>query len=41
MRFITYFELNPEFDPSQLAEIGVDLMKRKLYPAEGVEIMIF
>ena len=39
MRFISYFELNPEFDPSELAEIGVDLMKRKLYPAEGVETL--
>ncbi len=39
MRFIAYFELNPEFDPSVLAEIGVDLMKRKLYPAEGVETL--
>ena len=35
MKFIAYFELNPEFDPSELAEIGIDLMKRKLYPAEG------
>ena len=39
MRFITYFELNPELDPSKLAEIGMDLMKRKLYPAEGVETL--
>ena len=39
MRFISYFELNPEFDPSELAELGVDLMKRKLYPAEGVETL--
>lgn len=35
MKFIAYFELNPEFDPSELAEIGSNLMKRKLYPAEG------
>jgi len=39
MRFITYFELNPEFDPSELAQIGIDLMKKKLYPAEGVETL--
>jgi hypothetical protein len=39
MRFISYFELNPELDPSELAEIGIDLMKRKLYPAEGVETL--
>jgi len=39
MRFIAYFELNPELDPSELATIGIDLMKRKLYPAEGVETL--
>ncbi len=39
MRFITYFELNPEFDPSELAELGLDLLKKKLYPAEGVETL--
>ena len=39
MRFIAYFELNPDFDPSELAEVGIDLMKRKLYPAEGVETL--
>ena len=39
MRFISYFELNPDFDPSELAEVGIDLMKRKLYPAEGVETL--
>ena len=37
MRFITYFELNPEFDPSELAQLGMDLMEKKLYPAKGVE----
>ena len=35
MKFVAYFELHPEFEPSELAEIGKDLMKRKLYPAEG------
>lgn len=39
MRFIAYFELNPKFDPSELAEVGIDLMKRKLYPAEGVKTL--
>ena len=35
--FIAYFELNPDFDPSDLAELGLDLLKKKIYPAEGVE----
>jgi hypothetical protein len=39
MRFISYFELNQDFDPSELAEVGIDLMKRKLYPAEGTETL--
>ena len=39
MRFISYFELNQDLDPSVLAEVGVDLMKRKLYPAEGIETL--
>jgi hypothetical protein len=37
MRFISYFELNPEFDPSELASVGMNLMEKKLYPAKGVE----
>ncbi len=36
MLFITYWELNPEFDPSELAEIAQRLMSKKLYPVEGV-----
>jgi hypothetical protein len=36
MLFITYWELNPDFDPSELAEIAQKLMSKKLYPVEGV-----
>ena len=36
MLFITYWELNPDFDPSELAEIAQTLMSKKLYPVEGV-----
>jgi hypothetical protein len=36
MLFITYWELNPDFDPSELAEIAQRLMSKKLYPVEGV-----
>jgi len=36
MLFITYWELNPDFDPSELAEIAQRLMSEKLYPVEGV-----
>jgi hypothetical protein len=37
MLFITYWELNPDFDPSELADIAQDLMSKKLYPVEGVK----
>jgi hypothetical protein len=37
MLFITYWELNPDFDPSELAEIAQKLMSKKLYPVEGVK----
>ena len=35
--FISYWELNPDFDPSELAEIAQKLMSKKLFPAEGVK----
>jgi hypothetical protein len=37
LRFIPYFELNPDFDPSDLANFGMNLMEKKLYPAKGIE----
>ena len=36
MLFITYWELNPDFDPSELAEIAQKLISKKMYPVEGV-----
>lgn len=41
MLFISYWELNPEFDPSEMAEIAQMLMSKKLYPAEGVNDIAF
>jgi len=37
MLFITYWELNPDFDPSELAELAQIVMSKKLYPVEGVK----
>jgi len=34
--FITYWEINPDFDPAELAEIAQELISKKIYPAEGV-----
>ena len=36
MMFITYWEINPDFDPAELAEIAQELIRKKIYPAEGV-----
>jgi hypothetical protein len=41
MIFISYWELNPNFDPSELAEIAQNLMSKKLYPVEGVKQLAF
>jgi hypothetical protein len=37
MIFISYWELNPDFDPSELTEIAQMLISKKLYPTEGVK----
>ena len=37
MLFISYWEINPDYDPSDLAEVALDLIKKKVYPAEGVK----
>ena len=36
MMFITYWEINPDFDPAELAEIAQELIRKKAYPAEGI-----
>ena len=41
MIFITYWEINPEFDPAELAEIAQELMRKKVYPAEGIKELAF
>jgi hypothetical protein len=41
MIFITYWEINPDFDPAELAEIAQELMSKKVYPAEGIKELAF
>ena len=41
MIFITYWEINPDFDPAELAEIAQELMRKKVYPAEGIKELAF
>lgn len=36
MLFLSYWELNPDFDPSKLGDLAATLLKKKLYPVEGV-----
>ena len=37
MLFITYWELNDNFDPSELAEIAQKILSKNLFPTEGVK----
>jgi hypothetical protein len=39
MLFITYWELNPDFDPSELADIGQKLISKKIWPVEGTKVI--
>ena len=41
MIFISYWELNPDFDPADMAEIAQELIRKKLYPPEGVKEIAF
>ena len=41
MIFIAYWELNPDFDPSELVEMSQELMSKKLYPPEGIKQIAF
>ena len=41
MIFITYWELNPDFDSSEMAEIAQELISKKLYPTKGVKEIAF
>jgi hypothetical protein len=33
--FITYFELNPDFDPTELGDIAQKILSKGLYPPKG------
>lgn len=37
MIFMTYWELDPSFDPSELADVAQKILNKKLYPTEGVK----
>ena len=37
MLFLSYWELNQDFDPSELAEIAQRLISKKLYTIQGVK----
>jgi hypothetical protein len=37
MLFISYWELNEEFDPSELADMAQKILSKGLYPTEGVK----
>ncbi len=37
MLFISYWEINQDFDPSELSEIAQNLISKKIYPSEGIK----
>jgi hypothetical protein len=39
MLILSYFELNPELNPSEIAEIGASMFKKGLFPVEGQKIL--
>ena len=39
MLFLSYWELNPDFDPSELAEMAQMIMTKKLFPVEGTKLI--
>ena len=39
MIFISYWELNPDFDPSELADMAQMILNKKLYPVEGTKML--
>jgi hypothetical protein len=41
MLFISYWELNPDMDPTEIAEAAQDLINRKVYPTEGINDIVF
>jgi len=37
MLFVTYWELNENINPKDVAELGAELTEKKLYPIKGVK----
>jgi len=41
MLFLSYWELNENITPKELAELAAELMEKNLWPVEGTEILGF
>lgn len=41
MLFISYWELNPDLDPTEIAEVAQELISKKIYPTEGINDIVF
>lgn len=41
MLFLSYWELNENFGPKDIVEVGAKLMEKGLWPIEGVKILGF
>jgi hypothetical protein len=41
MLFISYWELNPDLDPTAIGEVAQELMSKKIYPVAGIKDIVF
>jgi len=39
MLFITYFELNPDMDPSEIGQVAQTLLTKGVFPPEGIKML--
>ena len=39
MIFIAYWELNTDFDPTELADVAQTILNKKLWPVEGTKVI--
>jgi len=37
--FVSYWELNENLSPKDIVKVGAELLEKKLWPVEGVEIL--
>ena len=41
MLFISYWELNPDLDPTAIGDVAQELISKKIYPVAGIKDIVF